>query len=198
MSNFVIEDGTGDAYLASVDSNHRLQTKAVSVTENKDISSLGNAFNINTGIITLTSANKSALLYYKNNSTTHDAVVSKIIYLFGTPTSGSGDSIMTGLRNPTAGTIVSNALLVEMDANRNFGSTTTFGNNAYKGAEGYTFTDGDKFLETITGDSNSRSVILIDNIVLPQGKSMGFEYTPPAGTTSQQVAIAIEVYYRKA
>ena len=197
MSNFVIEDGTGNGYQARVSDDNRLFVESVTYSERDEASLDGYAFNINTGIITLTSANKSALLYFKNASTTHNAIISKIIYLFGNPTSGTGDSLITVIKNPTAGTIVSNAVAVEMNENKNFGSTRTFTSLAYKGAEGYTITDGSKIIESIFSNTATRTSIEVGNMIIQNNKSIGIEYTPPTGTTSQQVEIAIEIYYKK-
>ena len=64
----IIEDGTGNGYKAKVDSQNRLRTLAISEGFNVDAASNGENFNINTGVMNLTSANESAVAYFKNKS----------------------------------------------------------------------------------------------------------------------------------
>jgi hypothetical protein len=62
-----IQDGTGKGYTAKVDSENRLEVTSVSTQAEESASSKGFSYNINTGIITLTNATKTPVLYIKNN-----------------------------------------------------------------------------------------------------------------------------------
>lgn len=193
---FEIEDGTGAGYLAAVDSLNRLRTFAVSEPDVDAASDRGESYNFNTGIINLTSANKSAVFYLKNNGSL-PIVVPTLFYLFGNSNVSGVDVLVTVLRNPTAGTIISGATDMEMPGvNRNFGSSQGLTTDAYKGAEGLTFTNGEKVVESIFNQSPTRAAISVGAIVLPKGTSLGIEITPGTGNTSVDVEFAAAVYLR--
>ena len=63
----IILDGTGQGNWAKVNDNNRLYTDAITTSESFQASKLGNSYNINTGIIDLTDANETPLIYVKNN-----------------------------------------------------------------------------------------------------------------------------------
>lgn len=194
MSEYVIKDGTGSGKTVKVDSENRLNTNAITFQRREEQSLSGQTFNINTGLINLTSDNKTALLYVINNNTNKNMIVSKIVYLFGSPANGTGDSLVTVLRNPTTGSIITNAVQAEIITNRNFGSSEIIGADVYKGADTYTFNDGEKIIESIYSNGATRSAIDVGNVIIPKSKSLGVEYTPPTGTTSQNVEIALEIF----
>jgi len=151
------------------------------------------AYNVNTGVVNLTSANKSAILYFKNTGI-NPIEIESLFYLIGNSTGGTGDMLISVLRNPTAGTIVSTASDVEMNQNRNFASSNQLTANAYKGAEGNTFTDGDKVIESIFNQSPSRAAISVGIIRLEKGNSIGIDITPGTSNTSLDVEFAISLY----
>ena len=194
MAEYFIKDGGGKNGLVKVSSDQRLETEAVTYSRSVASVEEGDAYNINTGTINLTSANKSAVLYIKNNED-QPLILTVLFYIIGNSTGGSGDTTITVLRNPTAGTIVDNATAAEMPGiNRNFGSNKTLSATIYKGAEGYTFTDGTKAIETLLNQSPGRNVIDVGSIDLPKGSSLGIEYTPAAGNTSLDVQFAASVF----
>ena len=92
MSEQII-DGTGSGKKAMVDKDNRLHTHAVSETIVENSSKNGDSYNINTGTINLTSATKSAVLYFKNNGN-FDLHIANIGYLLGNSTDGTGDIIL--------------------------------------------------------------------------------------------------------
>lgn len=189
----IIKDGTGTGNAVKIDSSNRLHTVAVSTPRNHQAVDSGKAFNINTGIITLTSASKSAVLYFKNTGTQNISIPT-LFYLIGNSTGGSGDALVTVLRNPTAGTIVSGATNVEINANRNFGSATSLNSDAFKGTEATTFTDGTKVIESIFNQSAARAALDIGTIVLKPGNSIGIDFTPATGNTALNIEIAFECF----
>lgn len=189
----IIKDGTGTGNAVRIDSSNRLHTNSVTVAANQNAVDSGKGFNINTGTISLTSANKSAVLYFKNTGTV-SLHIHKLFYLVGNTTGGSGDILITVLRNPTAGTIVSGATNVEMNSNRNYGSAAVLTADAYTGAEGTTFTDGTKSVESIFNASPFRAALDIGSIQLQPGNSIGIDFTPSAGTTALDVQFALEVF----
>lgn len=185
-----IQDGTGSGYRAQVTSENKLQAQAIVETQADHHSERGKRFNINTGDITLTgNATTSAVFYFKNNED-EDFHITTVIYNLGTSTGGSGDSVIEIIRNPTAGTLVSNALAVAIDSNFNFGSAVDLSATAYKGAEGYTLTDGTTFAST-RASSGGRIALTIGEIIIPKGSSFGIKYTTQASNTSQKCQFAV-------
>ena len=71
----VIEDGTGTGKQAKVNSVNRLVTQATSTSSALQATIDGNAWNINTGDVTLTSNAVAACMYFKNTSETLDFVL---------------------------------------------------------------------------------------------------------------------------
>jgi hypothetical protein len=180
-------------YGLEITAQGRAKTDTIIFGRSEEEAELGNAYNVNTGLITLTSANKSAVLYLKNNET-FPLVLEGAFYNLGTSTGGSGEALISILRNPTAGTIVSNAAAAEMSGvNRNFGSNQTLDATIYKGAEASTFTDGTKVIESYLPVPR-REVVRVGDVILPKGASIGIDITPPASNTSLKVEFALSIY----
>ena len=193
---FEITDGGGKGYSAEVDSENRLRVFSIAEPEVFNASSLGNSYNFNTGVINLTSASKSAVFYIKNNGDS-DLIITQLFYLIGNSTAGTGDVLITVLRNPTTGTIISNAVAMEMDGvNRNFGSSKNLTTDSYKGAEASTFTNGDKIIESIIDQSPTRVTVEVGGLVIPRGTSIGIDITPATSNSSLDVEFAASVYIR--
>ena len=191
----IIKDGTGTGINVKVLSDNRMCVDSVTRSHGEQGVLDGDSYNLNTGIVSLTSANKSAVAYIENTSDTSDIYIQTVIYIMGTSTNGSGDFLVTMLRNPTAGTIISTATDMEMAGiNRNFGSANTITASMYKGTEGATFTSGDKIIETLFGGAPVRSAVITDTIILTKGTSIGIDITPPAGNTSMDLEVAFSVH----
>ena len=191
-----IKDGTGSGQVAKVTDENRLETSSVTQADKDHAADLGNKYNINTGDITLTDANKTTTLYIKNNESS-DLVISSLIYNLGATTSGSGDAKIEVLRNPTAGDIVTNASDVEMKSNQNFGSSNTLLADAYKGATAdAAITDGDVSISTRSAANTGRIFISLGSLVIPKGSSLAIDYTPPSSNTSQIVQFAASCFLK--
>jgi hypothetical protein len=67
MSADFIKDGTGKGYLAGVDSMNRLETYATTEALFDNRARAGEAFNINTELLSISSTAETPLLYVKNN-----------------------------------------------------------------------------------------------------------------------------------
>jgi hypothetical protein len=190
------QDATGKGYGAKVDSNNRLSVESISTPSEERASYDGFAYSVNTGIITLTNTTKTPVLYLKNNED-DDLMIGSLIYQTGASTGGSGNILVEVIRNPTMGTIVSNATAVEMSVNRNFGSSRVLSANAYKGVTGNTMTDGTKAFESILATATQRIVVSPVDIVLQKGSSIGISITPPAGNTSMATEFVISCYLKE-
>jgi len=196
MGDF-IQDGTGNSFGAKVDEEGRLHAEAIAKTQAEDASVIGTSFNINTGDIDLTSANESAVAYIKNGET-RDLVITALVFLLGNSTNGAGDFNVKVLRNPTAGTIVSNATVVEVQSNKNYGSSLLLDNSTlYKGIEGATLTDGNvSFLSRVAGAGRPH-IIATGDIILTRGASLGVLMTPQSANTTTNIQVAFATYLRK-
>jgi len=185
----IINDGAGTGAQARVDSLKRLHTDAKSTSILEYSALKGDAYNFNTGSMTLTTAGESAVGYFQYLD---DApfVIEEILFIIGATTGGSGDGTAKIYRNPTGGTIVSGAVPIEVAANRDFSSSKQPVANMYKGAEGNTIIGGTVFAST--SRSSFGTVITFDGgpIVLRKGNTLAVSWTPPTGNTSQTVKVA--------
>jgi hypothetical protein len=185
-----IKDGAGTGYSVKVNGNNRLYTNSVTVSEDYQATKIGNSYNINTGVITLTDAADTPIIYFKNNEE-QSFHITAIAVGVGPSTGGSGGiPKITVIRNPTTGTIISSTPTdVDINSNRNFGSSNTLDVLAYKGATGDTMTDGSDhiiFFQTSSG----RLFATIDEVI-PKGSSLGVKFDPQASNTSQDVYVAL-------
>ena len=190
MSEMKIKDGTGAAFLAAVTSEGKLKVQSTTEPEIHHHIELGHTWNLESGYQTLTSANASDILYLKNTGSglMH---IDLYIVLAKESTGGSGDLLVEILRNPLAGTVVSDAVAANA-VNMNFGHKDTPQGDYYSGGEGKTLTGHDNALVSkATADSRLLLGVLT---VLPQGASMGVRITPPTGNTSVDVNAVVEFY----
>ena len=190
-----IEDGTGKGLRVKVDGSNRMRVNAVNRPVEAQANLDEDAFNINTKSITLTSADESAVIYVKNNED-RDLVISAIAVGVGPSTNGVATDIpdITIIRNPTAGTIVSNAVALNINSNRNFGSPKLLTIDAFKGVEGDTLTDGTDHLFFFQNEDN-RLFAPIDE-VLPKGSSIGAKINPVASNSNMRIYVALICHLR--
>jgi hypothetical protein len=185
----IIEDGAGNGKRVRVNGNNRLLANAVTITEDEQATKKGRSYNINTGVITLTDAVDTPIIYVKNNGD-DDLHITAIAVGLGPSTGGTGGiPKITVTKNPTAGTIVDNATAVDIESNRNYGSALTLVVDAYKGATGNTMTDGTDHL-ILFQNASGRLFAAIDEII-PKGSSIGVKVDPQASNTSMDVYAAL-------
>ena len=186
-----IIDGTGSGKLTGVTSDNRIKAIAVSYT-GLEAGALGfNGYYIDTGVITLTSANESAILYVKNNHTTLLLQLSTILYSFGN-SNANGDIIVKSYINSTGGTIIS-AGSAPAVSNRNFGSTVPAQVTSFVGGEAKTITGGTLGLSRIY--ATPRTDLVTPGVILPVGTNITTTITPPTSNTSIKVGIAYVVQF---
>lgn len=192
-----IQDGSGSGNRAQVDSDHRLHVNSVGRTQLEQAVLLAESYNLSTGSVTLTSANESATFYLKYTGK-DPLVIKEFLIILGASTGGSGNGLVKIFKNPTAGTIVSGAVDVSSNINRDFSSSNLLDASIYKGAEGNTLTDGEVFAITSRDVFDEPIVFDAAPIVLRKGNSFGIKYTPPTGNTSQSVVVAATVFVETA
>ena len=190
-----IQDGTGKGNLAKVDNDNRLYTNNVNREEVELAIYLGNGYNINTGLVDITNASTENAICYIENIGSEDIIINEILIILGASTGGSGDGTLKVYRNPTTGTIISNAINVESNVNRNFGSSNLLNVKAYKGATGNTLSGGSVF-----GSTTRSTASVIDftstPLLLKTGNSIGLTWSAAVGNTSQSVRIATTLFVR--
>jgi hypothetical protein len=185
MSN-VIKDGTGQAHNAKVDSTNRLLVEAVTESEQLEAAAKGNSYQIGSGNINLTSANASAVLYFKNNEDMD--VILTAVNITSTKQTGAtgGVFLATVYKNATglsAGTDL-NAV------NSNFGSNQLLDSTITGGQEAATVIGG----IAIGGFYIQEAEFFNTEIawVIPKGSSVSLTITPAASNTSLNITTTLE------
>jgi hypothetical protein len=180
-----IQDGSA-GYVAKVGSDNKIRTRAV--TEDEAIEAVldGDAYNINTGLITSITTD-STLLYIKNNEDRDLEIESIVVSSIGGITHANNPYI-TIARNPTGGNLISDGTAVSMNQNRNFGSSKTLTVDAFKGKVSGTLSGGDD-LGIFVLSQGTRDLFPI-NLRLPKGNSIGIDMVlnESSGTTSYYCA----------
>jgi hypothetical protein len=189
----ILQDGSGRGNSAKVDGNQRLRTQSISESEEQHAAEQGDAYNINTGDVTCNDATNSAVLYFYNDEDQDVIVESVAIGLRGAGNAfdSNEQNIITLRRNDDAGTIVSGAAAVDMNQNRNFGSSKTLKSTslAYKGATGNTSTGGEDIAQFYMS-GNGRLFASI-NFVVSKGSSISIMINPNVTTSCVAYAALI-------
>jgi len=181
-----IEDGKGSGKDAQVDSSNRLRTHAVTKSESLHAAEEGNAYNINTGLISITG--DDTLLYYKNTGE-KDFVVEAVALGSFEGITHNDDPYITLIRNPTSGDLISDESAVSMNQNRNFGSSNSASGIAYKGKVSGTVTGGDD-IAILQATPGGRAFYSI-NFVLKKGSSIAVKLTANVSSGSANWYCAI-------
>ena len=167
-----IEDGKGSGRNAQVDTGFRLRTHAVTESEGLHATEEGNAFNLNTGLISITG--DATLMYFKNNEE-QDFVIEAVALGSFEGITHSNDPYITLIRNPVSGDIISDQTAIAMNQNRNFGSSRALTADVYKGKVGGTVTGGND-IAILQATPGGRSFYSI-NFVVPKGSSCAIKLT---------------------
>ncbi len=191
MSAVIIQDGRGTGNKAGVNPQGKLVTIAVTESIGAHHSFEGEGYSINTGTISLTNANKSAIQYLKNNED-EPLIVNVICYFLGTSTGGAGDVLVQVERNPTGGTIVSGASTIT-PINRDFSTARTLTADSYKGAEDQTLTGGTVIDQGLFSSVGAK-IMETQSYVLRKGNSIGVTITPQPSNTAMNVQCAMSLY----
>jgi len=182
------EDGAGSGKKAKVDDNNRLTTSSVIKTSADEAISVGDAYNINSGSVSLTAA--GTLLYIKNNED-QDMVVEAVAVGIGEG-SFSDTPEITFFRNGNAGDLITDETPVAMNQNRNHGSSRTLTADTFAGKSGGVITGGQDELFIYQGTGRLYATI---NIVLPKGSSLAIKIDPKlsSGTVKAYAAFIVHL-----
>lgn len=192
-----LKDATGTGKTGRIDNNNRQAALADSRSIFQFAAQLGDTFNFNTGSIELTSGDESAVAFLQNSSA-DIIVIPAIGFLLGNSTGGldTEDLNLKVIRNPKAGTIITNAVAIDVFQNKNAGSNNTFTITEmprFKGVEADTFTDGDDWFLTVLPGASRIHIINTGDLVLLPGSSIGVTVTPQATNTSMDLQIFMAV-----
>jgi hypothetical protein len=145
-----IKDGAS-GNVQTVDKSSRAHTFSVTRGSGQQAAADKSAWNINSGLVTLTTPGESGVFYFKNVES-FNVDVASIVVILG-PSTGGVTTDTTQVRvykNPTAGTLISNAVTAGVIVeNRDFdaGAASQLNNSlAYVGVEGDTITDGTLYI----------------------------------------------------
>lgn len=178
MAEQIENGGSGVKVGLHVDENEQGHVFAITENEQQQAAEKGNEFNINSGEIAFStnSTARTSILYFKNDEDT-PYIITAVAVGLGTRSVTITDAANVFIvRNPTAGTTITNGSAVDMKSNSNFGSTNTLKATtlAYKGADG----DG-----VTTGGTDHALIYMTDgrlyanlNIELPRGASVAIEF----------------------
>lgn len=177
--------------VATVDNSGRLHNFSVTRTASEQSTIDASAYNINTGLITLTTAGESGMIYYKHGESVEFDITS-IVVIMG-PSTGGATTDTTRVRvykNPTTGTLISGATAVDINSNRHFSSADTLSESlAYKGAEGNTITDGSIHIDSLASPGNRIPFPISET--LAKGNSIAVSLEPNDSNTSMKCMLAI-------
>jgi len=184
-----LEDGTGNSFLARVDGQNHLHTRAVRIPENLYASLKAELFGCSIGAVNLTNAAESAVLYLKCEDQDNPLVITHLNYYFSPSTGGSATVpvFFRMLRNISGGTILTGGTDWTL-ANYNFSSSIAPQATLIKGAQGLTASGGSVVVQNAIGAGYGASDVS-PGIVLPNGSSMTILVTPPTGNTSMDVYV---------
>ena len=184
----MIRDGKGRGFLAAVNSDNQLVTRATDVEQRLASALDDNYFEATTGKVTLANDTETGLIYLKNTNTLGFVIVIDRVFCdTWTSTVGTGnDGTLRYYINPTitGGTTIT-------PTNTDFGSTA---------APVGTFS---RSLTTISGTAwwtsymtDKSSVALEEGrIVIPNGSSFAISVAAPTSNTSMDVSINVAFYY---
>jgi hypothetical protein len=179
-----IEDGTGTGNRASVNENNKLNTFAISEPEIAEISErTGEAFIITSDFVALTTTGSfSGIVYIKNTNTSKQLFIDKV-RVCGTGSS-MGSMQCVFYKNPTTGTLISDANDGIVVAS-NLGSTVTFTGTIYAASgDAKTVTDGTQFSQ-FTIHLPGHTIQEYDGaLIIPGGSSMAIAVQPSYATTA--------------
>lgn len=182
---FILQDGRSGR-TATVDSNNRLTTFSSVQGEETTEAINGNTYIATTSFISLTSANESGLLYFKNTDTV-PWIMSRIFINTGT-SNGTGHWIFKAKKSTTSGTLISGGSALTPQ-NLNFGSARELTATVLEGVEGSTTTDGTTVIETLVPSDETRLLIANNPLVIEPASTGVFAITPPVSNTSWTIQL---------
>jgi len=192
----IIEDGTGAGFSAGVTLNNELQTTAVTTLNLTNIGLEGGGWNISTGTITLTSANKSALAYIEN--TGNDGLVLRELLVTcdqsneSTGTNNQKQTYLFEIETPISVENLPNTIVPRSIRQSKEKSLSVI---VKGGVEGSAVTSGivlsSRFIQGGT------TAMIADGeglFFLEPTDTLALTFTPPAGNTSMKFSLSATIF----
>jgi hypothetical protein len=186
----IIEDGTGQGYKLKINKLNRANADAVTFDREDDAIVFGAGYQITSGQVTFTTSEASGVVLFFKNDEDVDCVLDRVVLMIGTGDT-SGDWYHRILRNPDAGTIISNAVKAGI-SNSNHGSANQLngdGRNIFKGIQGDTATGGTGVALPV--QANNNRIVFPVGRRLPKGSSFAVEITPPTINSGSVIAVSV-------
>lgn len=191
-----IKDGSS-GNIAKVDTNKRVHTAGIALTQLEASALAEGYYNWNTGVINLTSSDSASGIIYLKNTSDDNLVIKLHLMLMGESTGGAGDCLVQTYKNiGDASTLVSGALAMDMDG-VNFhtsGADKPSTITSYKGVEGATLVGGTKTVATLKQNGAPEARILT-NILIGKNENIAIYVTTQVGNTSMNVMGVLSGYY---
>ena len=182
-----IKDGLGTGYLAHVNEDNQLVTRAVAVEQRLKSTVDGNYYEATTGKITLTNTTETGIIYIKNTDLDKALVIDRVFFDLWTSTSGTGadgtliyykDVTITGGTDITPNTTLYGSTTPAIGTFKK--SLTTFSGTAW-------------WTAYITDKTSA--ALEEGRIILPNNGTHAITIAAPTGNTSMAVSINIGFYY---
>lgn len=183
-----IEDGTGTGLRQKVDGTNRSHVHSVSQTETDEAVINGDAYFIASSTINLTSANESAVMYFKNNED-RDLITSEIDLSSDAMTGSSLKTYKAIVYILSTGLSAGGAALV---INDNLASKKTLDVDTQVGAEGVTVS-GSAVPSADTYYESEKFIKFPLRLVIPKGATIAMTVQPAVGNTSFNFSMAVHV-----
>jgi len=189
----VIENAGVIPNKARVDSAGRIASFATSITAAQSAVVRSDSFNLNSGIVVLTDSSEQGILYIKNNES-RDLVISTILVSLGPSTNGdiNDTTIIRLYKNPTTGTLITNAIAAEINSNSNFGSKLLLKIDEFKGDGSSTVDDGTVHTEVLVSPGKN-APFDIDEI-LTNGETMAITYEANDSNTNMKALASVKTF----
>jgi hypothetical protein len=202
----IIQDGTGTKNKAAVDSTNRLQVRAVSEPSSIEALDNGDQYILHSAVMNITNDNNSYIGFIRNDYDTRNLIITAIEYSFtksiatGPVTNTDQNAIIRIRKNPSGPSFSQ----TWFNNNADFGSANTLdatvvtqGFGTGGGNDG-TFTDNGTLImhDLVQSDQDGYKKVLLDQVELRPGNSIGFGWEPPAGNVDQTVHINLICYIK--
>lgn len=183
-----IQDGTGKGFEVKIDSANRMLTESVVETEQLEAAVKGDSYQVGSGPVTLTSANESAVLFFKNNED-KDLIITAANITSSKQTGSTAGVFLVKIY--LEGSALS-AGASQVPVNSNFGSNKALSATVTAGQEAATVTDG-----VANGSFYIQEAEFFNTDlawVLPKGTSVSMSITPGASNTSVTITTTLEAH----
>jgi hypothetical protein len=202
----IIQDGRGTKQKAEVDSTGKLQVRSVSEPSSIEALDKGDQYFLHSAVMNFSNANNSYIGFIKNDEPTLNLIITAIEYAFepslatGPVTNPDQNAVIRIRRNPVGPSIAQNWSTNNVD----FGSANTLLRTAVTagfgsgGANDQTFTDNGALIlhDLIQCDQAGFKKLLVDQLKLRPGNSVGFGFQPPVNNIDMNIHINVVCYLK--